>query len=125
MDHILVLSYIRHILDLRLYQTSTEKLDYKGFASHFANKVWKLSSVYYCCKMEYVLQSLQNNVPKIRDVVIDGSSTKKLSRRRVSHTKLKVCDEKETLWGYSSGVHMHEKKMINVKTESLWFGEII
>lgn len=44
MDHILVLSYIRHILDLRLNLTSIEKLDYMGCGNCL--------SVSYCCKME-------------------------------------------------------------------------
>lgn len=33
---------VRHILDLRLTVMSIEKLDYRRFTSHFANRVWKL-----------------------------------------------------------------------------------
>lgn len=42
MGHTLVLKNVRHVPNLMLNLIPIEKLDDKGFASHFANGVWKL-----------------------------------------------------------------------------------
>lgn len=116
---------IWHVLNLKLNLTSTEKLDDRGFTSHFANRVWRdtCCSLYKTMLQDSKLEMLSLVMGLPRECGVSVLITLRL--RFVIWRKL----PKETLVEFTP---MEGRRSMLSKTEKFftgnegsWFGEII